>query len=155
MQAIAVDQTVGPGSSTIKTVTRLVKLTGDLEQSLQSAITVNDQSRIEKLLADNFEMWVGPRPDFPIPRADWIKQSTGHPELTANRTIEQMAVHDFGEIAIANFKWGGTPDLFVIDVWKLSQGNWKLVTRYASPTGPIDQVIPGSDQQNTQLEKKY
>lgn len=154
IQVAAMDGDSVSKSVPIPTVTRLVKLAGELERSLQSAVTAGDKSRIESLLADNFEMWTGPKPGEPIPRTDWIRQALSHPELTSTRTVEQIAVHDFGEIAVASFKWTGAPDLFVVDVWKVTQGHWKLVTRYASATGSADQAIPGSDQKGLPFDKK-
>lgn len=136
-------------------VTRWVQLFGDLEQSLQTAVAQGNQPRIDTLLAEDFEMRIGTRPAEPIPRADWISQSVKHPQSVSSRTIEDMAAHDFGEIVVVSFKWRGSPDLFVVDIWKAVKGEWTLAARYADPAGPSSLVLPGAGRKAPAFEKKY
>lgn len=136
-------------------VTRLVVLFGELEQNIQIAAAQGDQSRLESFLTDDFDMWIGPNPGEPIPRADWVKESIKHPESIKSRHIEQLVAKDFGEFSVVSFKWSGLTDLFVVDIWKAINGTWKLATRYAGPAGTLDLGIPGSDVHKPIFEKKF
>ncbi|MGZ4960316.1 MAG: nuclear transport factor 2 family protein [Methylomonas sp.] len=139
----------------IAMATRLVVLFGELEKNIQTAIEQGQQSRLEGFLTDDFEMWAGPRPGEPVPKADWLKESITHPEAVKFRHIEQVVAKDFGDIVIVSFKWGGETDIFVIDIWKKINGTWKLSTRYAGPAGTLGFDIPGAVYQTPGFQKKF
>ena len=70
--------------------------------------------------------------------------------------INDMAVHDYGTIAIVSFKQGaigGT--VFVVDVWRGQGTDWKLAVRYASSAGTPTFAIPGGDASEPEIPKKY
>ncbi len=145
----------------VPTVTRLVKIFSELEADLMANLRNGNADGVQKTLAEDFEMWSGPWPGAPTPRADWIRRSLEQPQSVSS--IEQMAVRDFGNIAIASFLMGGEREgkargdraIFVVDVWKRAGESWKLATRYASPAGSKEFVIPGASKAVPEIEKRY
>jgi len=146
-------------SGRIPTVTRLVHVFAGLESELDEAVEKRDMQAVTKLLTDDFEMRVGNMPGNPVPRAAWIRQSFREPESTS--VLEQMAVHDFGAVAIVSYSWSITPskseatrEIFVVDTWRQDAGHWKLAVRYAAVGGVSDAAIPGATFASPGLEKK-
>jgi hypothetical protein len=124
---------VSPGRG-VPTVTRLVKLFMDLEQTLDQQLARGDKA---DLVADNFEQRNGSAPGNPVPRAEWL------PQMSRIRLGEmsQMAVHDHGTLAVVSFlATRSGKSAFVVDVWKNQQGQWLLATRYVS--GTAEQPVP-------------
>ena len=101
-------------------------------------------------------MRTGSMPGTPIPRADWIRQSTGK---RGDAPIDQMAVHDFGSVAVVSFRQadaatpaaGARRDLFVVDCWKRVGDGWKLATRYLSDAAAPASPAPASPP----IDKRY
>lgn len=121
----------------VPTVTRLVKLFIDLEQTLDQQLANGDKADIGHLLADDFEQRNGGAPGNPVPRADWLRQM---PRFRLGE-ISQMAAHDHGNIAVVSFlATRSGKSAFVVDVWKNQQGQWQLATRYVS--GAAEQPSP-------------
>jgi len=153
--------------SAIGTVTRMVKLFSEQESVLIKSVQEHDMAVIEKILADDFEMRIGSRPNSPIPRSEWIRQSFKEPGPMF--TIGQMAVHDYGNTAVVSFQQAPTEgntrsrikEIFVVDVWirpdASIDASWKLAVRYASPVGKHDFVIPGAseDRSDIDFKKRY
>jgi hypothetical protein len=145
----------------VPTVTRLVKIFSELEADLMTNIRNGNADTVQKMLADDFEMWSSPALGAPTPRADWIRRSLEQPQSVSS--IEQMAVRDFGNIAIASFLMGGGPDakpgrdraIFVVDIWQRAGASWKLATRYAGLAGSKEFVIPGASKAVPEIEKRY
>ncbi|MGE5089864.1 MAG: nuclear transport factor 2 family protein [Candidatus Levyibacteriota bacterium] len=131
----------------IPTVTRLVKIFHDLETRLASGLAARDAKAIDQALASDFEMRAGSMPGTPVPRADWVRQAQAD---SAETSIDQMAVHDFGSVAIVSFRQvpasapaSGAPQaLFVVDCWKRDGDGWKLATRYLSNAAAPASAIP-------------
>ena len=147
------------GVARIPTVTRLVSLFYQLEDELGGAVEKRDMPAVSKLLSDDFEMRVGAMPGNPIPRAAWINRSFDEPKSSSSR--EQMAVHDFGKIAIVSFLWKiraakskMVRSVFVVDTWRQEKGDWKLAIRYAGPAARDDFPIPGVPIAKPAFEKK-
>jgi hypothetical protein len=142
------------GQPRVPTVTRLVKQFTDLENKLNASLSKKDAGALQALLDDDFEMRVGATPGDPVPRAEWLQSAQAD---TANLPgVGQMAVHDYGEIAVVSFlgsraAGGG---LFIIDVWKRAAGGWRLSTRYASPAGDATFEIPGVSADRPVFKKK-
>jgi hypothetical protein len=96
----------------------------------------------------------GTSPGAPISRDEWILQARA--SASANRTIDQMAVHDLGAYAIVSFREvdtgaKATSKRFVVDCWKRDGDTWKLAIRYASD-------VPAASQERTPagtLDKRY
>lgn len=134
----------------VPTVTRLVKMFSDLERGLGEKARAKDASALDAMLDPSFEMRIGSAPGSPIPRDAWIEQtraaSYGSPR------IEQMAVHDFGDVAVVSFveRDGKASGHFIVDCWKRDGDSWKLAVRYASDASARGMKLPGST-----IDKRY
>ena len=147
------------GIGRIPTVTRLVHEFFQLEGKLSQAVEKRDTPTVSNLLSDDFEMRVGAMPGTPIPRAAWIQQS--FVEHESSTEMEQMAVHDFGKIAIVSYLWKIKAikskmerDIFIVDTWRQEAGAWKLAVRFAGPGAQSDYPIPGVPIIESTFEKK-
>jgi len=119
------------GDVNVPTVTRLVKLFLDKEASIGAAIRAADSTALGALLTDDFELREGTRAASPIPRDDWMREALA--ARTPDGDIRDMAVHDFGGVAIASFTQSiAHGSRFVVDVWRASGSEWKLAVRYSS-----------------------
>jgi ketosteroid isomerase-like protein len=147
------------GVGRIPTVTRLVRIFFQLEGELSKAVEQRDMPAVSKLLSDDFEMRVSTMPGTPIPRAVWIQQSFSEPKSSS--TLEQMAVHGFGKIAVVSYSWKIKAakskmmrDIFIVDTWRQEAGAWRLAVRYAGPGAQGDYLIPGVPTIEPAFEKK-
>ena len=159
MMSLSAVASSGDGVGRIPTVTRLVRVFFEVEGRLGEAVEKRDMPAVAKLLSDDFEMRVGAMPGTPIPRAAWIQQSFAEPKSSPD--MEQMAVHDFGKIAIVSFLWKlkvaeskMVRDVFIVDTWRQEAGAWKLAVRYAGPAAQGDYPIPGVPIIKPAFEKK-
>ena len=142
-----------PPTDRIPTVTRLVKLFSELEASLVTQAHATDTTALDQSLDASFEMRTGAAPGVPVPRDEWILQARAAPARPPR--IDQMAVHDFGDVAVVSFREFAAPATparsprgrFVVDCWKRAGDGWKLAVRYVSdaasegvkpPPGTID-----------------
>ena len=124
----------------IATVTRLVATFSDLETQWLNAVRQKDESTLNRLLAENFQVWTSAPPGDPIPREDWLKQALA--ERPESFRIRQMAVRSLNDdIALVSCVWSetvanvGKPttyDYFVVDVWRKSDSRWQVTDRYVS-----------------------
>ena len=145
-----------PATSRIPTVTRLVKTFSELEARLNASLAARDLAAIDQTVDSDFEMRVGAAPGTPIPRAEWIRQSMDKPH---HGSIDQMAVHDFGSVAVVSFRQSRSAasanstreHLFVVDNWKRAGDGWKLATRYLSNAQAPESAAPGSPP----IDKRY
>jgi len=147
------------GMGRIPVLTRTVQIFMQLETDLDKALAKRDAAAVMKLLAEDFEMRVGSMPANPIPRAAWVKQSFAEPKSSS--FIEQMAVHDFGKLAVVSYsrkeksaKAAAAHDIFIVDIWTQGPDNWKLAIRYAGPAGKADFPIPGVPMNVPAFERK-
>lgn len=146
-----------PSAATrIPTVTRLVKEFSDLEAQLNAKLAARNITAVEGMLEPDFEVRIGSTPGTPIPRDAWIRQSIG---TTGAMSIDQMAVHDFGGVAVVSFRQGSSATqaargakIFVVDCWKPAEGGWRLATRYLSNAAAPASSAP---RPSRTLEKRY
>ncbi|MES1981014.1 MAG: nuclear transport factor 2 family protein [Pseudomonadota bacterium] len=144
----------------VPVVTRLVKNLSVLESEWMESVRKRDAAALEKVLADDFEMRTAAAPGMPTARSEWIAQSMKQAPF-ASRT-EQMAVHDFGNLAVASFIWkldapkssGFARQLFVVDTWEQVDGNWRVKVRYIGPVATANTPIPGAAT-GAIIKKKY
>ena len=145
-----------PHSAAVPTVTRLVRMFSELERGLGDKIRRKDASAVDALLDPSFEMRIGSAPGVPVPRDAWLRDAraaSGEPPR-----IEQMAVHDFGSVAIVSFREhvasagakNRASDRFVVDCWKRDGDAWKLSVRYLSDAS-AQGVKPGG----ATIDKRY
>ena len=143
-----------PQTGRIPTVTRLVKIFSELEAALQTQAHSADPAALEQSLDPSFEMRDAASPGSPVPRDEWLHEARA--SAAANRSIDQMAVHDLGAYAIVSFRevdpgaeW--VTQRFVVDCWKREGDTWKLAIRYAS-------AVPATSQKRAPagtLDKRY
>jgi len=123
-----------------------------LETDLDARIRAGDRPAVEQMLSDEFEVREGANPGTPVPREDWLRDALARPP--SERSIEQMSVHEFGELAIASFleqraaPSDRLPAVYRVDVWKRNGERWSLARRFESrfaqspPARPREPVIP-------------
>ena len=144
-----------PHSAAVPTVTRLVRMFSELERGLADKIRRKDASAVDALLDPSFEMRIGSAPGVPVPRDAWIRDAR---KSAAAPRIEQMAVHDFGDVAVVSFREVSAAsgarrrghDRFVVDCWRRDGETWKLVVRYVSDASASDVAGTG-----TTIDKRY
>jgi ketosteroid isomerase-like protein len=133
-----------PSGGRIETATRGVVRYRGLESALLQAEQNKEQDALNRFIADDFEVRSA-ESNQPTPREVWEQRAK-----SANITwfkIRDMAVHEFGDIAVVSFlldrrgEAGGKavpPTVFIVDVWRQAEG--KLAVRYVStpghPAGP-------------------
>lgn len=148
----AVAQSVA-ATDRIPTVTRLVRIFSELEAGLVTQAHATDTTALDQSLDASFEMRTSAAPGVPVPRDEWILQARAAQARPPR--IDQMAVHDFGDVAVVSFREFAAPATparsprgrFVVDCWKRAGDGWKLAVRYVSdatsegikpPPGTID-----------------
>jgi hypothetical protein len=139
----------------IPVVTRLVQLYSEYEQRLADAINRKDNAEIDRLVANDFELRPANTIGVPVPRADWLAQSLK--EQSASMSIEQMAVHDYGNIRIVSFVMKNAlarRGIAVVDVWMQSGESAILKVRYAAVQTTRPLRVPGEVRQK-QIDKRY
>jgi len=118
----------------IPTVTKLVKQFVGLEDELSGALRSSDTAVIDRLVAEDFEQREAARPGEPVPRVDWLQRDAKGNGAFAD--IEQMAVHEHGDLMVVSFlrsDAGHQHSQFVVDVWRRQPEGPRLLTRYLSP----------------------
>lgn len=118
-----------PPGGRIMTVTRQVAQFSQQELALADALHSADQPTTDRLLAADFEVRDSSAPGQPTPRAQWI--ASKHSDAVA----EQMAVHDYGDVALVSFvnrTYKPASAAFVVDVWHKLGADWQLAVRYQS-----------------------
>jgi hypothetical protein len=146
----------------IPTVTRLVKLFYERESELLAAFKSKNRQQLNALVAEDFELRGAPAPASPVPRGEWLAKSLAEADAYA-ADFEQIAVHGLTETAIVSFLWrartplqaGAFADIFVVDVWRLIDSEWKLSIRYVSPSSAADSRIPGFAPPDEAIDKRF
>ena len=128
-----------PSGGRTETPTRGVVKYKAMERALLQAQQEKQQDKVSGMLADDFEVWSSEQSD-PTPRELW-EQNAASSNISWFQ-IRNMAVRDFGNIAIVSFlldrhgEANGkpvTPTVFIVDVWQQPAG--KLAVRYQSVPG--------------------
>jgi ketosteroid isomerase-like protein len=147
-----------PASGRIPTVTRLVKLFTGLETDLVARTHAKDVSALDSILDPSFELRAGNAPGTPVPREAWIRDARAAPRTPPR--FDQMAVHDFGDVAIVSFRetHSGAASTqrsnqhFIVDCWKRDGDSWKLAVRYVSDASARPADRPRSPRT---IDKRY
>jgi len=124
-------------STRVPTVTRLVKQFSELETRLATSIAARDQRAVAEILDGNFEARSSATPAVPVPRDEWIRAAIDAGGEPAR--IEQMAVHDFGTVAVVSFRQvdaaakssSSARARLIVDCWVRAGERWLLAVRYA------------------------
>jgi hypothetical protein len=121
-----------PSGRGVPTLTRYVQLFGQLERELAEAQARHDAAALDRLVSGFFELR-GNDAQL-VPREDWLQR-----KAAAGATIEQLAVHETGDQAVASFirREASGAATFVVDVWSPQPGGpgetWQLRLRFESP----------------------
>ncbi len=124
--APAIAQSSGRG---VPTLTRYVQLFGQLERELADAQAHHDAAALDRLVSSFFE-WRGNDAQL-VSREDWLQR-----KAAGGATIEQLAVHETGDQAVASFlrREASGAATFVVDIWSPQPGGaWQLRLRFESP----------------------
>lgn len=139
-------------------LTRQAQSLLEQEDALLRAVRAHDTAAVEAMVGDDFEMVVAPDAGRPVPRDEWIG-ALARPGA-GSYAVEQLAVRDFGGVAVASFVLRGqgprakAPPVFVVDCWQSAGGGWKLARRLASLAAGSRREIPGDAVVET-IRKKY
>jgi hypothetical protein len=120
----------------VMTMTRGVKVFSEAEAQLVEVMQSHDAAAIDRIVGIEFEQRGPAAPAAPIWRGDWIDQAPA--EFAHSAGMRDMAVHEFGDVAVASFTWlrdKPQAPAFVVDVWRRKgEGEpYQLVSRYLSP----------------------
>ncbi len=119
----------------IVTMTRGMRVFGDAETALIAAMKARDTAALDKLVGPTFEQRAPDAPGTPLARDEWVAQAAA--AAAKSTGLQQMAVHDYGDLAVVSFLWtrqAPQASAFVVDVWQRGEPDkYVLVTRYFSP----------------------
>jgi ketosteroid isomerase-like protein len=139
--------------------TRNVATFTKLENEWNDAIRRHDAAALARILGEDFEIRSAPAPGVPTARDEAMRAWAQLPALQS--TIGQMAVHEYGELALVSFVWtldqaGDRPQqtFFVVDTWKRAGAEWKAAVRYAAPIVDGAAAVPGAVTPSAQSLRK-
>ena len=131
------------GSPKIITATKGVTQFWDLENQLAHALGKKDQTTLDKMLPEEFEVWAPNQNGSAVGREDWLASQKENPTPTI---VAQMSVQMYPDLAVVKFIGKGkTPaagkgaahQYFVVDLWEMHDNNWELTNRYMAEINPI------------------
>lgn len=113
----------------------------ELEQRWAEAIKRKDTKALESdFLADDYALRIADDPSRQITRAAWLSTLAFY--NTRTFAISNLEVRDFGDSAVVSLSLRQDADVngvdrsgqfFIVDVWTLREGKWKVSARYSSP----------------------
>jgi ketosteroid isomerase-like protein len=123
----------------IMTATRQVVQFGGLERDLMNSIQKKDQDAIRRLLADDFQVW-SPENEGGLGVQEWLANELS--KGVAGYSVRITSARSFGnDVNVVSFtlseslKAESAPKAyFVVDVWTKAGEDWKIASRYISPT---------------------
>ena len=133
------------------TVTRLSRTSffQELEQRWAEAIKQQDKEVLDKeFLADDYALRISDDTSREIHRSDWLAAIPIY--NTRNFTIKNLEVREFGNVAVVSHSFYQEADVngvdrsgnfFIVDVWMLREGKWKVSARYSSPSRQLP-IVP-------------
>ena len=122
---------------------KLTEQVRGLEQQLTDAIRRNDVEALDHLVAPEFTLRVADVPESSLPRAMWMENlkrlDPGSREQRhhAARTLAD----DLAVVSLVQTQKGTTDDrdfsgdFYIVDFWKRSSEDWRIIARYSSPVG--------------------
>jgi hypothetical protein len=118
-----------PDGRGVPTLTRYVQQFGQLERELAAAQARHDAAALDRLVSTFFELR-GNDAKL-VSREDWLQR-----KASDGAAIEQLAVHETGDQAVASFvrREASGAATFVVDIWSPQPGGgWQLRLRFESP----------------------
>jgi len=126
------------GSPKVITATKGVEQYWNTERALVKALDSKDKAAIDKLLSDDFKVWMPNQTGSAVGREDWLASGRENPRPVR---VSQMAVQFYEEVVVVKFlgegktpaAGKGTPQqYFVVDLWEKGEPGWQLTNRYMS-----------------------
>jgi len=125
---------------------RLQVFFSELETQWLKAVQDKNQSALNRILSDDFQVWTSIPPGDPIPREVWLGQVFGR--KLQSFQLRQLGVRPVSpEVAVVSFILTETSQSaipraenhFVVDIWTNSGAgdNWRCTDRYFSEVGGI------------------
>jgi len=131
------------GSPKIMTATRQVVQFWQIENDLARALEKKDQAALDKMLSEDFKVWMPNQTGNAIAGEDWMKSGMENP---VPALLRNMSAQEYPEIMLVKFLGlgkspvpgkGAASQYFVIDVWSRDGDAWKLTDRFMSRIIPI------------------
>ena len=148
---------------------KLTEQSRELEQQLCDAILRKDAGALDRLVAPEFTLRVADVPQSSLPRTIWMDnvkrlkpESCEQRHHAARKLADDLAVVSLLQTQKATTdgrNFGG--DFYIVDFWKRSSADWRIIARYCSPVGkapdPSIGLLPppaDSDPQLTDLLRR-
>ena len=134
------------GSPKIVTATKGVQQFWTIENALAQALKKKDQSALNKMLNEDFKVWMPNQTGSAVGREDWLNSGKENPLPVR---LSQMAVQFYQDVVVVKFLGNGeTPvagkgtahQYFVVDLWEKHDQGWELTNRYMTAIAPV--VMP-------------
>jgi hypothetical protein len=131
------------GSPKVVTATKGVTQFWDLENQLAQALEKKDEAALQKMLPEEFSVWLPNQTGSAAGREDWLASGKENPSPTQ---LTQMSVQMYPDVAVVKFIGkgkasaagkGSTHQYFVVDTWELHDDTWGLTNRYMAQINPI------------------
>ena len=137
---------------------QLTEQARQLEQQLSDAILRKDAEALDRLVAPEFTLRVADVPQSSLPRTTWmenLKRLKPEPREQRHHAARKLA-DDLAVVSLVQTQKGTTDDrdfngdFYIVDFWKRSNGDWRIIARYSSPVGkppdrPLRQLPPPTD----------
>jgi hypothetical protein len=137
---------------------KLTEQARQLEQQLSDAIVRKDAEALDRLVAPEFTLRVADVPQSSLPRTMWmdnLKRLKPEPREQRHHAARKLA-DDLAVVSLVQTQKGTTDDrdfrgdFYIIDFWKRSSGDWRIIARYSSPVGkapdrPLRQLSSPAD----------
>ncbi len=137
---------------------QLTEQARQLEQQLNDAILGKDVEALDRLVAPEFTLRVADVPQTSLPRTMWmenLKRLKPEPREQRYHAARKLAA-DLAVVSLVQTQKGTTDDrdfngdFYVVDFWKRSSGDWRIIARYSSPVGkppdrPLRPLPPPTD----------
>ncbi len=112
-----------------------------LERDWMQAVQKRDQAALDALLAPEFIERRSTDPGHDVPRADWMQDALNNYKLDSF-SARDMVIRAFLGNAVVSFVQSRkataagadrSGDFFIVDLWEVNQGNWRVAARFVSP----------------------
>ena len=125
-----------------------IQIFADLEQRWAEAIQRKDQAVLDReFLAEDYSLRISDDTSRKISRSDWLAAIPIY--TTRSFSIRNIEVRQFGDTAIVSHSFHPEADVngvdrsghfFIVDVWTLREGKWKVSARYSSPARQLPEL---------------
>jgi hypothetical protein len=120
---------------------KLTEQSRELEQQLCDAILRKDGEALDRLVGSEFTLRVADVPQSSLPRTIWMdnvkrlkRESCEQRHHAARKLAADLAV-----VSLLQTQNGPdfSGDFYIVDFWKRSSGDWRVIARYSSPVGKV------------------